>query len=601
MLVFHNAKYDLNIMRHMGLNFEGKTIWCTMICDYLLHGQNTSISYSLNAVAARYGLGQKVDEMAEYWNNGYETDQIPWDLHQTYLRQDVNLTHLIFQKQFPQVKKTGLSNVAWLSMELSRVLSDMESTGIPFDKDGAEKYVDEYSSKLENLDRQIFDIAGQEFKVSSSDQLSAIMYGGKIKREVQELVARARKNGTFRISTRKAVYEQTVKGLGFTPEESAKSKKTGKASTGKKALMWLRWETPEQERMLQLLSERSNAQKVYSTLWSDNNETSGLIRQIGVDGRIHPSFNQTFTRTGRLSSSNPNSQNFPRGNTSPLKKLIRSKRGYILNADLSQIEWRTAAALSEDSLMCDEINHGFDVHTDSAQRFFDAKGDTTTKAFKKVRTTAKIFNFRMLYNGKPKAFFYDPTMPRFPLTKWKKIVPGFYEKYHELRDWQLNNEKIVNIQNYLRNPSGRFLTFDYNTEDDEKPTGYNLNAICNYPVQSISADLMFLAMITIYRKVKASGAKADLLMQVHDSLVWDVAPEDVFRVGRICEDVFDSLPRLSREFFGWDIPVVLEGEVGLGLDYGTMLEEYKTHQFTQEAVDKFLKENPATPLTQGAA
>ena len=601
MLVFHNAKYDLNIMRHMGLNFEGKTIWCTMICDYLLHGQNTSISYSLNAVAARYGLGQKVDEMAEYWNNGYETDQIPWDLHQTYLGQDVNLTHLIFQKQFPQVKKTGLSNVAWLSMELSRVLSDMESTGIPFDKDGAEKYVDEYSSKLENLDRQIFDIAGQEFKVSSSDQLSAIMYGGKIKREVQELVARARKNGTFRISTRKAVYEQTVKGLGFTPEESAKSKKTGKASTGKKALMWLRWETPEQERMLQLLSERSNAQKVYSTLWSDNNETSGLIRQIGVDGRIHPSFNQTFTRTGRLSSSNPNSQNFPRGNTSPLKKLIRSKRGYILNADLSQIEWRTAAALSEDSLMCDEINHGFDVHTDSAQRFFDAKGDTTTKAFKKVRTTAKIFNFRMLYNGKPKAFFYDPTMPRFPLTKWKKIVPGFYEKYHELRDWQLNNEKIVNIQNYLRNPSGRFLTFDYNTEDDEKPTGYNLNAICNYPVQSISADLMFLAMITIYRKVKASGAKADLLMQVHDSLVWDVAPEDVFRVGRICEDVFDSLPRLSREFFGWDIPVVLEGEVGLGLDYGTMLEEYKTHQFTQEAVDKFLKENPATPLTQGAA
>lgn len=180
-------------------------------------------------------------------------------------------------------------------------------------------------------------------------------------------------------------------------------------------------------------------------------------------------------------------------------------------------------------------------------------------------------------------------------------MPGFYEKYHELRDWQLNNEKIVNIQNYLRNPSGRFLTFDYNTEDDEKPTGYNLNAICNYPVQSISADLMFLAMITIYRKVKASGAKADLLMQVHDSLVWDVAPEDVFRVGRICEDVFDSLPRLSREFFGWDIPVVLEGEVGLGLDYGTMLEEYKTHQFTQEAVDKFLKENPATPLTQGAA
>ena len=587
-IVFHNAKHDLGWFRKMGIKFDNKNIWCTMLAEYLLVGQNPKIPLSLNACAARRGYGQKVDDMHEYWENGYETDEIPWDLHRTYLIQDVSLTRDLFLDQYEQIKKAGLEKVAYLTFELSKILSEVEYYGVEFDAESAKKYVHEYDEKLKVLNKELCDIAGVEFSPSSSDQLYAVMYGGVIKRTVQELVAKPRKNGTFRVYTRKAEYHQHIDGVGFIPHEATKSAKTGKYSTGKKARQLLHYDTDQQELFYKKLEERANAQKVYSTLWSSSNSESGLLRKLGGDRRLHPNFNQSVTCTGRLSSSNPNGQNFPRGTTSPLKKLIIPRYDYIVNADLSQIEWRTAAALSHDPIMCDEIRHGFDVHTDSAQRWFDgAHLDVKSKPFKKIRTTAKIFNFRMLYNGKPKAFYYDGNMPRYSLERWQKIVPGFYEKYKGLRSWQLRNEKIVNKENFLRNPSGRFLTFDYNTDDEKGPLGYNLNDICNYPVQSISADLMFLAMVNIWRKVRSLGLKSRLILQVHDSLVWDCPKEEVYIVSKICADTFERLPELSKEYFGWEIEVPLTSEVAIGRTYGDLYMEYKANEVTKNNIDWF--------------
>ena len=588
-LVFHNAKFDLNWFRRMGLKFDRKDIWCTMVAEYLLTGQNKQLKYSLNECCARRNFGQKVDQMAEYWENGYETDEIPWSLHNTYLKQDCLLTRQLFLSQYPAIKESGLANVAYLSFELCKILSEVETNGLPFDIAGAKKYVAEYHNKLKVLDQELCNIAKVEFSPSSPDQLNAVMYGGTIKRQVNELVAKQRKNGTFRVYTRKAVHLDNVKGVSFIPHEATKSERTGKYGTGKKARLLLHCDTEQQSLFYDKLNERSNAQKVYSTLWSDSNEDGGLLRKIGWDGKLHPQFNQIVTQTGRLSSSDPNGQNFPRGGTSPLKKLIVSELGYIVNADLSQIEWRTAAALSHDPIMCEEIRNGFDVHTDSAQRWFDgADLDVHSKAFKKIRTTAKIFNFRMLYNGKPKAFYFDGSMPRYDLERWQQIVPGFYEKYKGLRAWQLRNEKLVNKNHFLRNVSGRFLTFKYNTDEDEGPIGYNLNSICNYPVQSISADLMFLAMVTVWRRVKALNLRSKLRLQVHDSLVWDCPKEEVFIVSKICTDVFENLPPLSKAYFGWEIEVPLTSEVAIGRTYGDLTCEFKADEVTPDRINGFI-------------
>lgn len=586
LIVFHNAKFDLGWFREMGIKFDHKDIWCTMLGEYLLCGQNPDLDLNLNACCARRNYGQKVDQMAEYWANGYETDEIPWDIHETYLHQDIALTKKLFLDQYEKIKQCQLGKVAYLTFELTKILSEVEHGGLCFDVEAAKKYVQEYDGKLAVLDKELSDIAGVEFSASSADQLASVMYGGYIKRTIPELVAKPRKNGTFRVYTRKQTYQQKVDGVGFIPNEATKSAKTGKYGTGKKARELLHCDTEQQEIFYKKLQERSNAQKVYSTLWSDKKEDGGLIRKIGKDGRLHPSFNQFVTRTGRLSSSDPNGQNLPRGSTSPLKKLIIPRYDYIVNADLSQIEWRTAAALSHDPIMCDEIRHDFDVHTDSAKRWFNGGDlDTSSKEFKKIRTTAKIFNFRMLYNGKPKAFYYDGSMPRYSLERWKQIVPGFYEKYKGLRAWQLRNEKIVNKENYLRNVSGRFLTFKYNTDEEEGPLGYNLNAICNYPVQSISADLMFLGMVTIWRKVRSLGLRSRLILQVHDSLVWDCPKDEVFIVSKICADTFERLPELSKEYFGWEIEVPLTSEVAIGKTYGSLDIELKAKDVTKENVD----------------
>lgn len=603
MLVFHNAKFDMNWLRHVGIKFEHKSIWCCMIAEYLLFGQNPEVELKLNTVAARYELGSKIDAMAEYWKNGFETDRIPYQLHKDYLAQDTLLTLQVFEKQLGRVKDAGLGKLAHLSFETSKVLSRMECHGIPFDKDKALEFVDQYRGKLTELDAKLLEAFGYKINFASSDQLGAALFGGSIKHEVQEIVAKQRKNGTYRVYTRKAVAMRALPGVGFVPHVSTKSKKTGKFSVGKKALAWLRWETHQQEQVLKLLTERSNAAKVYSTLISDSSDDGGLLRKIGKDGRLHPTFGQTFTSTGRLASSNPNGQNFPRTGTSPIKSLIKPSNGnVIVDCDKSQIEWRMAASLSKDKLMCDEIWHGFDVHTDRVHRSFLPEGqeiDESSKEFKKLRGTAKTFNFRMIYNGKAQSFYYDADMPRYTLEQWKQIVPDFYKKYFELRKWQEANRSVVDSLGYLRNPSGRFLTFKYWTDEDDRPDGYNFNAICNYPIQSASFDLIMLALVLIYKKMQQQGLTSNIILQVHDSLVFECPPEEVYQVGRICLDVFDDIPRLAKEYFDWDILVPIIGECKIGSSYGNMPCEFKSQQkYCTKPSDLMLTEkNVADSLT----
>ena len=592
LLVFHNAKFDLAWLIEMGIEFDHKPIWCTMVGEYILYGQNKDVSKSLNSCCERRKFGQKVDQMAEFWNNGIQTDEIPIDIHDKYVRQDVHLTKKLFLDQIKQIKKAKLEKIAYISFEVSKILAHMEYNGAAFNKAAAEAYVKDYERKLEELDKEIQEVAGIKFSPGSPDQLNAVMFGGQIKREVLELVAKGRKDGTFRVYTRKSVLSENIKGLGFTPHESTLSKKTLKYSTGNKARLLMHCENEQQKKFFELLDARSNAQKVYTTLTSKNNEESGLLRKIGKDGRIHPNFNQAVTATGRLSSSNPNGQNLPRSGTSPLKKLITSSLGYIVNGDLSQIEWRMAAALSKDKVMVDELWTGFKVHDYVAQEYFGVKGlDPSDKAYKSARQHAKTFNFRMIYNGAGKSFYNDGSMPSHPLKFYEQMVEDFWKKYHGLRSWQKKNEAIVKKQGYLRNKSGRILTFHYNANPENGPIGYNFNAICNYPVQSGSTDLMFLAMVDIWRKYRKLGLKSKLIFQVHDSLVWDCPKEEVYIISKICSETFDNLAKLALDYYEWEINVPLTGEISIGKTYGDLDVEFKSQEITEENINKYLDSN----------
>jgi DNA polymerase-1 len=393
-LIGHNIKFDLNWLKWIGLNVKDKPVWCTMVADYLINGQR-KLEYSLNAVAKRYGLGHKLDAMAMYWQAGYETDEIPLEIHEDYLKQDVHLTHDVFKKQLPLIERASLGKITELSFKLTQMLSDMEVTGVKFDTAAALSYCESAREDMKKLNAQLIDLAGVDFTPSSTAQLSAILFGGSIQREVKELVARQLKSGKFKITTRKAKYKQPVKGLGFEVPEGCMSDKTGCPKTDKNTIDMLRARDKKPELFLQALREQRKLQKVVASIAGTNEEDEkGLVAMVGKDGRLHGSYNQCVTRTGRLSSTSPNQQNIPRSGTSPIKAFFKSTRGVIVNCDLAQIEWRIAAELSRDAVMIDELRHGMDIHSENARHVLGAKDED--KDFKAKRTVAKTVGFRSI-------------------------------------------------------------------------------------------------------------------------------------------------------------------------------------------------------------
>lgn len=568
-LVAHNAKFDLQWLMHAGLDVSNVPIKCTEHAEYLLRGQDKSLSYSLNACAARYGIEQKLDMMAKFWEQGIETDAIPLHIHIPYLEQDLRVTQRLWECEQPYLKQAGLDKLATLMFKNMKHIASMELYGFLLDRKQAEEYVAQYDERVKAYDKRMFELLGREFSLESTDQLRAALFGGTVKETYVEMYTKVLKSGLEKLCHRKATREVYLPGMGFTPPAGQVSRKTGKPSTDKDTLSLLHGDTPEQEEFIELLRLRRAEGKTLQTLVAKK-EDGGLLNKIALDGRVHPSFNMNVTATARLSSSNPNGQNFPRSGTSPIKKLIVSSLGCLLNGDLSQIEWRIAAALCGDETMIRELIDGLDIHTDNAIRFFGAgKFDRHSKEFKKLRNAAKTLAFRLLYGGSAAGFHRDQRMPRIGLEAWKKVVADFYAKYPGLKEWQNKNYEYVQRNGFLRNPSGRVLTFgtEYDYDGVLVP---QRRAICNYPVQSASADLIFLAMDTVITEIGKRGLNARLILSVHDSLVFDVQKEHAAELAQIIMDVYNNLGYLAQHHFGWDIRVPLTGEIEVGYSYGVV-------------------------------
>lgn len=245
----------------------------------------------------------------------------------------------------------------------------------------------------------------------------------------------------------------------------------------------------------------------------------------------------------------------------------------ILQFDLSQIEWRAAAWLSQDKVMIHEINSGIDQHVQACidpnlmNIGFKDKSDPESK---RNRNHAKTFNFRMIYKGSAWGFYLDPDMPKFPLNRWESIANGFYNKYSGLATWQEETIKTVYKQNgFIRIPTGRCFQFKKSLQKDGS-YDYNEKSICNYPIQGISGgDVLPLCAVIIRRGIIKYGIAAKLILTVHDSLVYDVK-DDVDKLARLCMLTVRSLPNYISEYFGINWNVDLDGEIEIGPNYGSI-------------------------------
>lgn len=320
LLIGHNLKFDIHWLAALGLGTDVLNYpwYCTKVAEYLIHGQDKTVSTHLGDVSERYGIVSKIDKVAQYWDAGYETDEIPLSILQPYCEQDAINAYTIYQRQQPLIKELGLSRVVNLQMALTRELWWAEFNGMKFDVPLAQQFSAEYSARIKQIELDLSEITGYSINYDSSDQLSALLFGGSFKAEGEEWVIRTFKNFS-KYYPRACVVDVVLPGLGFVPPKGTeKNEKGGYSVNANTVLSCLKSKNKKQKTVLELILERAKLKKAVSTYFD------GLCDKV-FNGYLHPTFNQAVTATGRLSSSNPNSQNIPRDKTAPAKQPFISR------------------------------------------------------------------------------------------------------------------------------------------------------------------------------------------------------------------------------------------------------------------------------------
>ena len=585
-IVGHNLKFDLNWLRKIGVTFDHARLFCTMVAEFVLTGQQIG-HLALSDLSKKYLKVDKIDRVKTFWDAGWETAEIPLKILLPYMEQDCINTLAIFQRQVPLIIKAKQSDLIRVEMESTRILSAIECNGMKFNLETATAAAHDMRIKLETMDWELIDAFDMDINIASKQELSAALFGGVLKRDGLAWFPRklkayltAKDMCPLEYKSKKCVVETQLSGIGFVPAKGSALKVKGYFSVDKTQIGGLTGKTKKQKLVKKLLTERSSLAQALSSLAGKNeDDDKGLINKVQSDGRIHSQYNQTIAKTGRLTSKDPNGQNLPREGTSPIKESIEPEFDFILGADLSQVEWRAAAHMSQDPVMLAEIAAGIDPHRENAIHVFGADPATEgTKEFKQIRTIAKIVTFRLLYGGGAFGFWIDSKMPNYSKKKWEGIVNKFYAKYRVLKQWQEDNiSTVYKNGGWLQNPTGRIFWFSKDSK------GYDIRQIKNYPVQSLAtADIMKLAMCIIYKKFVAAGYKSKIITQVHDSLIFDAIRSEVLSIAKLCTQVMNDLPKYVKQIWGIDFNVPLGGEIELGENYGHMVE------YSREELKQFI-------------
>ena len=313
-LIGFNIKFDLHWIRRYGINFNTKRIWDCQLVHFILTGQTESYP-SLNGVAAHYGLGTKLDVVStEYWKNGIDTPDIPRDILEEYLQGDLDLTYQVYLKQLAEVQAGSLQLQRLISLHNQDllVLQDMEFNGLLYNARKSEELANELEAQIVELDSELYGYHNcDSFNPNSGDHLSCLLYGGGIKLS-RKVPAGFYKTGARKGEPKEKWEDYTVElPRLFTPPKGSELAKEGYFSTDEYTLKSLKSRNQHSLKAIQTLLTRSDLEKRVSTYYR------GLLKLAAElnwkENMIHGQLNQCVARTGRLSSSKPNLQNFDGG------------------------------------------------------------------------------------------------------------------------------------------------------------------------------------------------------------------------------------------------------------------------------------------------
>ena len=394
-----------------------------------------------------------------------------------------------------------------VELPLVQVLRDMEDAGVRVDVEKLKKAEVILTGELNDLEKRIYNLAGETFNINSPRQVGELLF------EKLKLDAKAKKS------------------------------KTGQYSTSEEVLMALK----DKHEIVGLILDFRELKKLISTY------ISALPGYIAPDGKIHTTYNQTVTATGRLSNSNPNLQNLP----------IRSERGrfireavipdegcLFLSADYSQIELRLMAHFSQDEHMLAAFRSGQDIHAATAARIY---GQPIEQITKDQRRKAKTANFGIIYGISAFGLAQQLDCSR---TEAKQLIDDYFAAFPRVISYIESQKELARQRGYAETLFGRkrYLP-DINSQNATIRSFAERNAV-NAPIQGTAADIIKMAMVSIHRRLKEEGLKAQMIMQVHDELNFNVPSNEVDRVREIVVSEMQNAVHLT-------VPLIAECGVGV--------------------------------------
>ncbi|MCH2023965.1 MAG: DNA polymerase I [Saprospiraceae bacterium] len=494
-----NIKYDILMLKWYGINVKGK-YWDTMIMHYVLEPQSRHNLNYLSETYLKYAPVSIESLIGKKGKNQLNMRDIPVEKVKEYAAEDADIT-LQIKLELDKLLQGELLNLYnEIEEPLIDVLVEIEYNGVNLDVPFLNSYSKVLDDQITETKKKIFDAAGlNTFNLDSPKQVGDVLFN---KMEI--------------------------------PYRWSKTK-TGQFSTNEEKLSEL---ALEHEVVADLLIYRSLA-KLKSTY------VDALPKLVSSrTNRIHSSFNQALTATGRLSSQNPNLQNIPirseRGKEVRKAFVAKDNDHILLAADYSQIELRLVAEISGDEAMLKAFQDGLDIHKATAARIYGISIDAVNK---EQRYNAKTVNFSIIYGAGATNLSKNLGIKR---TEAKKLIDQYFNEYQGLKTYM---ETVVNSARelgYVSTLKGRrrYLR-DINSRNGMVRAGAERNAI-NTPIQGSAADMIKLAMIKIHKALKDGGFKTKMTSQVHDELIFDVPKEELDRVKPIIdENMRNSLENLK--------------------------------------------------------
>ncbi|MGM9724410.1 MAG: DNA polymerase I [Prevotella sp.] len=480
-----NVKYDLEVLANYGIELKGE-MFDTMIAHYLLQPE---LRHNMDYMAEVYLNYQTIhiDELIGPRGKNQKSmrDVPPADVCE-YASEDTDITLQLYNTLEPKLKESDLYPLFRdIEMPLVRVLAEMEMNGVLIDTNALKETSVAFTERMLELERKIYEEAGEEFNISSPRQVGDILF------EKLKIV------------------------------EKAKKTKTGQYVTSEEVLQQLKNKAPI---VSNILAYRG-LKKLLGTY------VDALPKLINPrTGHIHTSFNQTVTATGRLSSSDPNLQNIPvRGEDGKdIRRCFIPEPGCLFfSADYSQIELRVMAHLSNDQNMIEAFREGHDIHTATAAKIYKESLDSVTRD---QRTKAKRANFGIIYGITMFGLAQNLDIER---SEAKQLIDGYFATYPQVLEYMEQSKEMARKNGYAETflHRRRYLP-DINSHNATVRNFAERNAI-NAPIQGSAADIIKVAMVRIYSRFKRENIRSKMILQVHDELNFSVVPEEKELVERI--------------------------------------------------------------------